>query len=291
MPLERQIDRGTYSFDIKIEDPHFKSSAPALWDPRALQRVYYPPQGSHPVEEIILESAPRQPDPQQFRNKDECYQLDYPEETGQDLLETLVNENNNIIVTVWYENYQNQWAQNMVNQNVQGTLWRCICENHPNIIYTEADMSHYNRNAYSYEEIADQLGVQIDELLYGPTVVVMNDQTGSSFRVDQDPEKLLEAVEDYIRSQEKDVFGIVAPKCDLKDKILADNHYEHYLPNEQLEMYTPENNEAKTEAQKEKHVEVRDTPSSTPATAPAPKPIPPVSKPRFQLSEPEKAFN
>ena len=31
--------------------------------------------------------------------------------------------------------------------------------NHPNVEYHEVDMSEYNRNAYTYEELAAELGI------------------------------------------------------------------------------------------------------------------------------------
>lgn len=85
----------------------------------------------------------------QDQQSQDCYNLDYPEETGEDLELTLAEEKR-IVVTVWLENYQNKWGQNVLNQDVQGTLWRIICQHHPNVVYTQADLSHYNRNAYTY---------------------------------------------------------------------------------------------------------------------------------------------
>ncbi|CAI2374718.1 unnamed protein product [Moneuplotes crassus] len=308
----------TFEDQLDREKPNFKNSGPALWDERALQRVYYPPkdteqQTTKPKKQYYT------PDKLNRLDTNQCYALDYPEETGQDLLETLVNEENNIIVTIWYENYQGQWAQNLINQNVQGTLWKCLCQNHPNIIYTEADVSHYNRNAYSYDDAAKKLNIYYDDLYSGPTIVVMHNQTGRQFRTEREPDKLLRVVEEYVRNWEKILYNIEAPKCDLYNKVLADNPYEYYVPLEKFDTYSPETNEYQTKAQQEKTVKPREastentapepepeaSPPSPPATeptpAPAPEPAPtptPAPKPEpeqsspssFSLSEPDKAF-
>ncbi|CAI2377129.1 unnamed protein product [Moneuplotes crassus] len=258
----------TFEDQLDIEIPHFHNTAPALWDEKALQRVYFPPHKSK-NSSTKPENNYIQPESLDHHTREECYQLDYPEETGQDLLETLTNENQNIIVTVWYENYQGSWAQNMINQNVQGSLWRCLCENHPNIIYTEADLSHYNINAYTYQDLATQLEINIEDLFNGPSIVVMNDQSGTQFRTEKEPDKLVKNVEEYIRTFEKDLYGVENPKCDFQNQILAENHYEYYLPNTELDMYLPSHNEVQTEAQISKHIDTRTSP---------------------RLSEPEKSF-
>jgi hypothetical protein len=214
-----------------------------------LQRLYYP-QISEP--EIILEKCddedqePVKPhkEPEHFAKKpiEQCFQNDYPIETADELHWTLSEEPLNIVVTVWFENYQGKWDQNMMNQNVQGTLWRCICENHPDIIYTEADLSNYNRYAYTYADLAKKLEIGVEALYHGPAVVVMRDQTGMTFRAHDDPEKLLNAVEQYFRELELIYDGVENPLCDMRDQSLAENHYEVYLPYGEQEMYNPNTN-------------------------------------------------
>ncbi|CAI2377547.1 unnamed protein product [Moneuplotes crassus] len=208
------------------------------------------------------------PYPLPRKSEDECFNLSYPEETGEDLKEILESENKNIVVTVWYENFQNEWAQNMVNQDVQGTLWRCLCENHPDIIYSEADISHYNLNAYTYIDLAKELEIELGELNDGPTIVVMSNHTGMTFRTEENPLKLLKATEKYIRQIEKELYGLENPYCDLKHQILADNHYEYYDPIEMLQMYRPHKEETAKKVGKKQS-----------------------KSPNYQLSEPEKAFS
>jgi len=215
-------------------------------------------------------------------------------------MKVLIGENENIIVTVWFENYQSFWGQNMINQNVQGTLWRCLWKYHPDIIYTEADLSHYNKLAYTFEDIASKLGVDVPELYHGPTIMVMRDESGRSFRTHDDPEKLIKVVDEYIRTWEKSLFNIKNPPWDIKEQYLADNHYEHYMPFGDLQMYDPDTKQQKST----KNVNVREAPPSS--LAPEPSPLPTSSSSssssssgsssssssgKFSLSEPSKAFS
>ena len=264
-----------------------------MWDPRALVRVKYPKQNKteSPVEEIVeaAQSPKPQPEPLFARTTDECYNLDYPVESADDLMATLTEETQNIIVTVWFENYQNLWAQNMMNQNVRGTLWRCICKKHKDVIYSEADLSHYNRYAYTYEDMAVKLDISVEALFHGPTVAIMHDQSGMTFRTDDDPDKLLRAVDEYLRSWEKQLYGIENPACDFNDKNIAENHYEFSMPYGNLEMYDPDSDETNHQMKATKNVAVHEKsePAPNPEPAPAPEPAP---QKGFSLSEPSKAF-
>lgn len=261
------------------DDKDFNNSAPATWDPKALQRVHFPAKNASngSVKDIIAAANPPAPaklvyKQEHFSQKptDQCYKDEYPLETADDLLATLTEETENIIVTVWYENIQGKWAQNMLNQNVLGTLWRCLCQNHPDVIYAEADLSHYNRYAYTYENLAKKLEISIDSLYGGPTIAIMRDQTGMTFRTNSEPEKLLSVVEEYLRTWEKDLFGVENPKCDLRDQSLSDNHFDAYMPYGNLDMYNPSGDETNHAVKEAKQVE------------------PHVSSP--SLAEPSKAF-
>jgi hypothetical protein len=214
--------------------------------------------------------------------KEECFTLvERPEDNAIDLLSSLTEETQSIIVTVWFENYQNAWTQNMMNQNVRGTLWRVICKNHPNVTYTEADLSHYNLNAYSYENLAKQLKIDVSTLFNGPIVSVMHDQSGLTFATDNQPEKLLKAVDTYIHQWEISLYGKTNPLCDLNNQNLANNHFESYLPYKDLEMFEPGHKTRQEEIQESKTVTPRE--SSQESTAPAP-------SRSYTLSEPEKSF-
>ncbi|CAI2376825.1 unnamed protein product [Moneuplotes crassus] len=251
---------------------------PTRFRPRSADRAYYPiePQTipEKPQKPQKPKKAPQpksdnhfiKPDRLKRKTDDQCLHLKYPEEKGEDLEETLKIEDRNIIVTVWYENFQDEWDQNKVNQNVQGTLWKCLCENHPDIIYTEADISHYNINAYTYIDLADKMSINLGELHDGPTIVVMVDQKGETFRDGTNPRKLLEAVEEEIREEERKLYGKANPKCDFSSFTPADNHYTHFDAPEKLDMYKP--SEKKSDKKTNKGG----------------------SKPKYQLSEPEKAF-
>jgi hypothetical protein len=230
---------------ITIVDSASEDTADGRWDQKALQRVYYPQKTESEViskeNDDDQEPVKSHKEPEHFTKKpiEQCFKNEYPLETADELRVTLSEEPLNIIVTVWFENYQGKWDQNMMNQNVQGTLWRCICENHPDIIYTEADLSHYNQYAYSYFALAKKLEIGVKTLYHGPTVAVMRDQTGMTFRAHDDSEKLLNAVEQYIRELELKFDGVENPLCDMRDQSLAENHYEVYMPYGELEMYDP----------------------------------------------------
>lgn len=222
--------------------------APALWDPRALKRVQSPQKVNNadlPGEYYKIHSSNDEPEPlveEQFtdeRTFEECYNLDYPDETAFDLRETLIEENDMIIVTVWFENYQSLFSQNMVNQDVRGTLWNIICKHHPNVLYTEADLSHYNRNAYGYQDLANELFVDVDGLYSGPLVAIMHDQKGITLKSDKGPRSLVEAICKYLNDLEMELYGKSEGECDYKQDIVADNHYSHYLPYYEVKQYEP----------------------------------------------------
>ena len=79
--------------------------------------------------------------------------------TGDDLYQILSQEDDKIIVILWFRNEYSHWYLNRENQEIRGTLMNIIELNHPNVEYHEVDMSEYNRNAYTYEELAAELGI------------------------------------------------------------------------------------------------------------------------------------
>ena len=92
------------------------------------------------------------------RKNDECESLNYPhDESAEDLLINLREENQKMFVTVWFQDYPNDPMQNKINQYVTETMCKLICSNHPNVVYTQADLSYSNRNAKSYADLARKL--------------------------------------------------------------------------------------------------------------------------------------
>src|SRR5438045_251963 len=80
-------------------------------------------------------------------------------QNGDDLKITLGNEEEKIVVTLWIDNVYHQWEQNKKNQRVKGTIKNLIEKCHPHTVYTEADTSDYNIQAYTFEEQARYWGV------------------------------------------------------------------------------------------------------------------------------------
>lgn len=132
-----------------------------------------------------------------------------------------------------------------------------IKKDHPNVIYHEADMSTYNRNAYTYDELADKLGIVLDDLVYGPTVVVMYDQRGSAFRSEKGPVSLVTAVNKEIHRLEYEIYGVTNRVSDVDFEIEALNQFKMYTPWDNYEAYQPENDEIGHERHNQKTVAAR----------------------------------
>lgn len=92
---------------------------------------------------------------------------------GDDLKINVGNVEDKIIVTVWFNNIYHYWEQNKKNQQVRGTIKEMIKNYHPHTVYTEADISEYNLYAYTFEELAQDWGVNIGGLHDGPLVMAM----------------------------------------------------------------------------------------------------------------------
>lgn len=80
-------------------------------------------------------------------------------QTGDELRDLIIEADDKIIVTFWFRNEYEHWYLNRENQEVRGTLMNIIKLNHPNVEYHEIDMSEYNRNAYTFEELTEELSV------------------------------------------------------------------------------------------------------------------------------------
>ena len=173
---------------------------------------------------------------------------------GDELRVTIADEAKNIIVIVWFNNLYKQWTQNRVNQETRGTLMNILKRRHPRVIYHEADMSTYNRDAYTYKELAKELGINIDELVYGPTVIVMHDQRGSALRSDKGTLALVTAADKEIHAFEKDIYGVTQQLCDVDYEIEAINQFKMHTPWENYEYYSPDKDEINHERHNSKSV-------------------------------------
>ena len=95
----------------------------------------------------------------------------------------LTDETKKIIVTLWFKNYQNDEEHNKRNLIIEGTLKKMISKCHPEVIYTEADLSEYNNNQKGYIQTADEWNVNLSELDEGPMVMIMYQQSGEIYSV------------------------------------------------------------------------------------------------------------
>jgi hypothetical protein len=171
-------------------------------------------------------------DPKDESSLEECYDLQYPEdEKAQDLKDAIVNSTDYLIVTVWFENYQNRWGQNLFNQDVRGTIWKLICKYHPHAIYTEVDLSQYNQDQKDYKKLAAELRLDLTDLYKGPSVTVMYQEWGEGFRSEKGPRDLSVIVDNYISLKEKELFDAKIPYYDVQNEVLAKNKYDYYMPN------------------------------------------------------------
>ena len=101
---------------------------------------------------------------------------------GDDLKITIGNVLDKVIVTLWMKNIRHQWEQNKKNERVRDTLKELIKTHYKDfVIYTEADVSLYNINAYTFEDQAKEWGVQLDRLNDGPLVMVLYKKEGGEY--------------------------------------------------------------------------------------------------------------
>ena len=126
-----------------------------------------------------------------------------------------MEEDDRVIVTIWFRHLYEDRDQNKHNLILQGSLHNMISQCHPKAKYTEADLSDYNLNAYTFVEKANEWKVNLDILEHGPMIQVMFNDSGyqfwgleSTMEVD-----LLKAVDAYIRELEKPLYGDKAPDC------------------------------------------------------------------------------
>ena len=140
------------------------------------------------------------------------------------------------------------------------------------MVYTEADLSSYNRYAYTYQQFADEIGLDLSNLIYSPVVLVIFDQSGFAFTSNQGPLDLIETVDKYIHKLEENYYSVNKPLCYVQNEFIAENHFDHYMPIEYFERYNPEKDETGHELKQEKQVSEH-------------------VKKHYELSEPEKSFS
>ena len=181
------------------------------------------------------------------RSYSDWSQFNYEDTKAEDLLKTYSEESSLITVTVWFENYQYEFDQNVQNQYVRATLNKVICENHPGVVYTEADLSNYNLYAAELEDFAGQLNVNLKDLYDGPVVLIMYDLSGTALSYPRDSYKLVVNVDEYLHQLEKRAYGVTNGPSDIKmlskkDLAALDaafNHYHEYLPYYDINQYSP----------------------------------------------------
>lgn len=158
---------------------------------------------------------------------------------------------------MWFNNLHDHWYQNRLNQETRGTLMNLLRHNHPRVIYHEADMSTYNRNAYTYEPLAKEMGIDLDQLDYGPIVVIMHDQRGDALRSEKGTLSLLSSVDKNIHHKEYKIYGSDKPLCNIDVEIEAVNEFKLYNPWDDYEYYRPEKDEINHEKRNQKTVSAK----------------------------------
>ena len=201
--------------------------------------------------------------------------------TGDDLKITLGNVMDKVIVTLWMDNVYNQWEQNKKNERVKGTVKALIERYHPNTVYVEADVSDYNRNAYTFEEQATFWGIDLKVLSEGPMIMPVYQKHGQIFWGSNQTHtiSLVRALHKHLVDVERAEFG-TEPSDDVDIELIFNevNEYNNYNPWQPYDHFYPGKPDAK-------HVERLEREGKTPP------PPPKKEKPRMSLKEPEKSFN
>ena len=176
------------------------------------------------------------------------------------------NEEEKIIVTLWVNYVYHQWGQNKKNQVIKDTLKKMIEDCHMNTVYTEADISDYNIEAYTFEDLANEWYIDLSTLSEGPMIMIMFKHSGEMFwgTYYTQTESLLNSTHKYLSKAEKDNFGVEESDCDIQVMIQEASEYEIYDPGHPYDHFRPGSN-------------------SPAASPPAPK-----KKNRVVLREPEK---
>ena len=198
--------------------------------------------------------------------------------TGDDLRQSLIEENDFIVVTYWFRHIRHDEDQNKRNLVLKGSIKNLISRCHPSVKYTEADISDYNVNAYTYQDVANEWNIDLTILDDGPLTMIIHQQHGSRFWGHKDTPvmTIMNKVDDYIRYQEKIIYGresfpwpVELDYTEVQEfKVMNPwNNYEEFVPHQRSST---------------KFIE-EDYPTPSPAPVP--------SKPRkeVELNEPSKA--
>lgn len=147
--------------------------------------------------------------------------MDYREDigSGEKLTDFLVNIQNEIAVVVWYINDYGHWYVNRINHEVRGALMNIISQNYPDVNYHEVDMSEYNLNAPTYEDLAYDIGVDIKMLYDSPIVLIIDGENGEAYTSDKGSMALVKMVDMYLQKAEYHQFGVDSELSDLDNVI------------------------------------------------------------------------
>lgn len=137
--------------------------------------------------------------------------FDWSDQTtsGDELKQTLIEEEDFIIITNWFRHIRHSEDQNKRNLVIKGSIKNLISRCHPNVKYTEADISDYNVNAYTFQDVANDWNIDLTILEDGPLVMILYQHHGTRFWGHKDTPvmSLMNKVDDYIRYQERRVYG------------------------------------------------------------------------------------
>jgi hypothetical protein len=130
-----------------------------------------------------------------------------------------MKETDKIVVVLWFRNEYGHWYLNRNNHEIRGTLMNIIHRNHPMVEYHEVDMSEYNPNADTYDELAEELGIDLKMLYDAPIALVLHDESGDAFTTDKGSLALVKTVDKYIHKTEKEHFGKTGDLCNVEMEI------------------------------------------------------------------------
>ncbi|CAI2370809.1 unnamed protein product [Moneuplotes crassus] len=147
--------------------------------------------------------------------------MDYREDigSGEKLTDFLVDLQNEIAVVVWYINDYGHWYVNRINHEVRGALMNIISQNYPDVIYHEVDMSEYNLNSPTYEDLAYDIGIDIKMLYDSPIVLIVDGESGEAYTSDKGSMALVKMVDMYLQKAEYHQFGVDSELSDLDNVI------------------------------------------------------------------------
>ena len=141
------------------------------------------------------------------------YDLSNQVSNGSELKSTLLNENEFIVMTVWFNHLRYNEYQNQRNLMIQSSVKDLIRRCHPYAMYTEADVSGYSESANTFIDRAKEWRLQLTDLYDGPILMVIYDCHGENFwgTADARPYNLIHTVDQYIRYLERTYFKNEAP--------------------------------------------------------------------------------